>query len=279
MIHNYNLQFLTGGYTKVDPSWTMDVNHQDHCYKLYLPTSGSASLIIEDHEYPVEPGYLYFFSGYRLDRQICQTSMEGYWLHLAPRSLQLHYILSQAIPFHHFPAESFEWAQDTLKEVVHIFLPFHEEDKLSQRLHPNLPNDVMCRLQSVLLFIIGNVLETIDQQKTEKKLEALLHLKEATDFMDQQFIKNPSLKEIADQVHLSPNHFHRLFTQAFGVTPHTYMLSLRMNLAKERLTYSSDRIKQIATEVGYENPFQFSKMFKRHVGMSPKAYRLHKPEI
>ncbi len=277
MINNYNVKFLTGGFVRTTPDWTMDVDHQDHCYKLYLPIKGSVTLVMNGERRTIEPEHLYFISGWHIDRQECEDFMEVFWMHFTPDSLQLRYVLSQAAAFHAIPAPDIAWAHKALKQLNRIFQPFHENHKLSQRLRPQIPNDLMCRLQSILLFVIGDVLKDLDQEAVEETMKSMVTLQKASDFMDRYFLENPSLEEIAEQVHLAPNYFHKVFRNAFGTTPFNYMLNLRMNLAKERLSFSPRSIKEIAAKVGYGNEFHFSKTFKKHVGMSPKVYRQRRP--
>lgn len=78
------------------------------------------------------------------------------------------------------------------------------------------------------------------------------------------------LARIAD---LSPSRFHAVFKRALGVAPSRYLQSRRMRRAEELLIASDRLINEVAAEAGYQDPFHFSRLFKKLHGESPLAYR------
>ena len=72
---------------------------------------------------------------------------------------------------------------------------------------------------------------------------------------------------------LSYSHFRRLFRQSIGRSPHDYLLLCRMQKAAEALKEFHRPIKEIAFEAGYDDPAQFSKLFRQRIGLSPKQFR------
>ncbi|MBQ8342694.1 MAG: helix-turn-helix transcriptional regulator, partial [Clostridia bacterium] len=65
----------------------------------------------------------------------------------------------------------------------------------------------------------------------------------------------------------------RRFKQVVKVTPMQYVLSLRMANAKTLLETKDYNVTETANAVGYENALYFSRLFSKHVGMSPSAYK------
>ena len=84
------------------------------------------------------------------------------------------------------------------------------------------------------------------------------------------------LAGVAREACLSPYHFHRAFTQAFGETPHQYLTALR--LARARLLLETTRltVTEVAGAVGFESASSFCTLFRRTVGVSPSALRSEK---
>ena len=82
-----------------------------------------------------------------------------------------------------------------------------------------------------------------------------------------------SLQEIGLASHLSVNHLMRCFKQAFGMSPHTYLTSLKISRAQRLLKTTAMNITGIAEAVGFSSLGSFSLLFKRHYGLSPEAYR------
>lgn len=71
--------------------------------------------------------------------------------------------------------------------------------------------------------------------------------------------------------------FAKHFTEVMGRPPLTYLTECRMDEAEALLTDTDSSIAQIATSVGYADPFGFSAAFKRHRGVSPSAFRAATP--
>jgi AraC family transcriptional regulator len=82
-----------------------------------------------------------------------------------------------------------------------------------------------------------------------------------------------SLTTLAAMVHLSPDHFARLFKQATGQTPHQYVLACRMARAKQLLAETDMPLSAIGLQVGCTDQSYFTALFRKHVTMTPKAYR------
>lgn len=67
--------------------------------------------------------------------------------------------------------------------------------------------------------------------------------------------------------------FRKRFKNQIGSSPKQYFLMLKINQAKERLLKPLHNIKEIAVELGFDDPYYFSRLFKRKTGLSPRQYR------
>ena len=79
--------------------------------------------------------------------------------------------------------------------------------------------------------------------------------------------------EFAQRTHCSPRHFNRLFKQYIGLSPQEYILTMRLETAKDILLSSSLSIGRIADLVGFNDIYYFSKWFKAKTGLPPSKYR------
>ena len=77
----------------------------------------------------------------------------------------------------------------------------------------------------------------------------------------------------ARRLSVSYAHFRRLFEQFFKLPPGAFLLSARLEKAAALLNGTSQPIRQIAQECGFEDEFYFSRIFKKHMKASPKIYR------
>lgn len=81
------------------------------------------------------------------------------------------------------------------------------------------------------------------------------------------------LDRIAAESHFSSFHFHKLFLSNYGKTPHQMLSERRMGRAAHLLEHSSMSVTEVCFEVGFSSLGSFSSLFRRHFGMSPRAYR------
>ena len=82
-----------------------------------------------------------------------------------------------------------------------------------------------------------------------------------------------SLESLAAIVGLSRTSLAERFREAMGNTPMSYLRTVRMQRAIQLLSESTLNLEQVAQEVGYQDAFSFSKVFKREVGVAPRDLR------
>ncbi len=82
-----------------------------------------------------------------------------------------------------------------------------------------------------------------------------------------------SVAELAQQVHLSERTLRNLFYRRVGCSPLQYIRDRRLYVARELLRTTDILVKQISAQVGYGNPFYFSRDFKQKFGISPQDFR------
>ena len=72
---------------------------------------------------------------------------------------------------------------------------------------------------------------------------------------------------------MHPGHLARVFRVKYGTSVGAYVRGLRLTWAAERLADSDDAIARIAYEAGFFDQSHFTRMFRRHFGFTPHAYR------
>jgi AraC-like DNA-binding protein len=100
-----------------------------------------------------------------------------------------------------------------------------------------------------------------------------LHLLRAKDLIDREYARQLDVPALAREAHASTAHFSRSFRQAFGETPHRYLLRRRIERAKELLRGTELSVTEIGLEVGFRSLGSFSAAFRDLVGEPPSAYR------
>jgi AraC-like DNA-binding protein len=92
-------------------------------------------------------------------------------------------------------------------------------------------------------------------------------------FLDESCAEPVCLADAARAACLSAFHFHRLFRQAFGETPHTYLTRRRLERAARLLDQTDWPVRAICSDVGFQSLGAFSSLFRRRFGLSPRSYR------
>lgn len=105
------------------------------------------------------------------------------------------------------------------------------------------------------------------------RAELFRRVRRGQEYLHASACSDPDLAEIARQACLSPYHFHRAFTAAFGQTPHQYRNRLRLERARRLLESGALTVTEICGEVGFESAASFSTLFRQSFGVPPSAWR------
>jgi AraC-like DNA-binding protein/uncharacterized RmlC-like cupin family protein len=95
----------------------------------------------------------------------------------------------------------------------------------------------------------------------------------AIDFMQNHINGTLSLAEIAKQANLSVSHFAAMFHKKTGFAPIEYFNHLKIQKACQYLQFTELRMKEIADQLGIQDSYYFSRLFKKLMGISPLEYR------
>ncbi|RED61780.1 helix-turn-helix domain-containing protein [Cohnella lupini] len=98
-------------------------------------------------------------------------------------------------------------------------------------------------------------------------------LERAVRFMNERLTGTLKLSDIAQHAGISKQHLIYLFNQETGMPPIEYFLRLKMQKAGQLLSLTGMTVKEIAAYVGNSDPYYFSRLFKKIMGMSPTEYR------
>lgn len=102
------------------------------------------------------------------------------------------------------------------------------------------------------------------------KQQVLLELDE---YLFYHMSEKITLKALSEAIKLSPNYLSYLFKEIRGINLFEYIQAKKIEQAKELLATTSLNITEIAALVGFQDPFYFSKTFKKLAGRSPSQFR------
>ena len=98
-------------------------------------------------------------------------------------------------------------------------------------------------------------------------------VRKVQEFVDAHIAGRILVSDLGAVVQLSDAHFSRLFTRAFGLTPHAFVLRRRLELAARLMLESTESLTDIALCCGFTDQAHLCKHFRRSMGVTPAAWR------
>lgn len=124
--------------------------------------------------------------------------------------------------------------------------------------------ELSCALERILL-------EAARSAAGEKRGESLFG--RSLKYIHDHYNSEIKIPELASMENLSNSRYVARFTSAVGRSPMQYIVELRLRCACDLLENTDMSVKEVASLSGYDDPHFFSKLFKKHIGLSPSEYR------
>src|SRR5665648_265769 len=113
----------------------------------------------------------------------------------------------------------------------------------------------------------------LNQFREIRKTEENDPVAQSINFMLEHLNRKLKLEEIASETGLSASHYSRLFQNRTGHSPIDYFIQLKIQRACRLLDNSGWMIADVSREMGFDDQFYFSRVFRKVMGMSPGEYR------
>lgn len=146
-----------------------------------------------------------------------------------------------------------------------------EQSKKFRKIKDNLIKE-----NKVKQFILNISDDSARANINDEEKSNLVAVKLAKEYIINNFRKNITLKEVADEVFLSQNYLSELFKKEMGEGFYEFLSMYRINIAKELLITTNLRIYEISESVGYNDPVTFGRAFKKITGFTPNGFRNNK---
>lgn len=123
-------------------------------------------------------------------------------------------------------------------------------------------------MMSVALELFGQVL-----MSGERPMDARAELaRTITDFVRARSSQSLTLADVASAIHMSPNYLTSLYHSQTGMSLGRFILTERIARAKRMLRQPGSSVKSVGLELGFSDPFTFSRAFKRIAGVAPRQW-------
>ena len=234
-------------------------------YTLVLVTAGSGTLSWLGHQYPISAGRAFFiYPGVRhawwTDKEdLLSIAYVGFGGREARDYLE-EIAIDFAFPILSVSAEQKEELCGLICEILETLLA--SVDTVSAW----LARSTLWRILALVLEING------DESRLEPSPVSDL-VQSAISLLETHYSSTWTMSELARRLSISTSHLHRVFSQEIGMAPHEFLTRTRVAKAKTLLAGTDLQVADVASSVGITDPNYFSRMFRKHAGKPPTAYR------
>ncbi|MDR3708585.1 MAG: AraC family transcriptional regulator [Capsulimonadaceae bacterium] len=262
LVDSLSVRLFESGSLTIDTSWRAP-NVQSTYWRLYLNDRDGAGLILGGQLYPLRGGRLYFVPPGVKFSCTNSTQLTHFYIHfdlLGLPKTAMRALFSQPIRLEHagFIEEEARSTSRALRDTPFRDIIMH------------------CRLEALICEGLARYLEQIPEesyQELERMTNATAPIQPALEAIERELatpLRNPDLAALCS---LSTDHFTRVFHQCMNQTPAQYVQERRVMQAAQRLLYTNASIDAIAADSGFANRYYFTRVFTRHIGIGPAAYR------
>nr|WP_216855905.1 response regulator [Paenibacillus qinlingensis] len=160
---------------------------------------------------------------------------------------------------------------DLMEEMLAVGIdlqvsPEHRKD-WQQRMHQ------FYRFSDLIDFITDRILDILEQVSSAGGSREAQQMKMIKEYIENHYSENITLESMASQVFMNPYYFSSFFKKHTQENFKQYVTNIRMKNAVRLLLHTDLLVYEIAEQVGYHNPRQFSDMFKKNYGKLPQEYK------
>ena len=256
-----SLTVYNAGFQKCPPGYGWGPGVRDH-YLLHYIVSGRGTYESDGRTFVLGPGDAFLARPdtpiyYRADRA---DPWEYYWVGFAGPSAAL--LLAQT-PFSPGHPVLHMAAGDRLRRALLDIYKARGAD---------YPSAV--RMAGYLQAALGLLMDAAPARGTDALED---YARRGASFIQQNYSRDISVETVASHVGVSRSYLHRAFRAAFGCAPGAYLTDYRLDRASQLLRHSTLSVGAVAASVGFSDPFYFSRLVRRRMGLSPSDYRLSGP--
>lgn len=227
-------------------------------YLLMYIRRGYMTLELEGKIFTIPPGSFAFIDCYRPHSYDAISECECLWIHFDGPTAQAWY---QAVISHLGNVFTIADPISTISKMELLYKTFHSDRLIKEPLISQYINDILTEI-------------LLDTSNEDPASTCANRVEKAISYIKNHFAEDIVVDQLAAYVGLSLYHFIRIFTEETGLTPHRYLIDIRLNTAKYLLKNSTFSIKDICYNTGFSNESVFCSSFKKHLGITPTQYRL-----
>ena len=257
------------GYYRVDSGPIIKTNRPKgrRDYQLLYIMDGKAHFRFDGAEKIISKGEMILYRPYEVQSYFYhpQDKCQAFWVHFTGSDVD------KILDYYNLPNDKNIFYSGTSPDYQWLFEQMIRELQLCRANYKEL----LTMLLRHIFLLINRYLK----ENGKSGVDALNDIERSIRYFNENYTKDINIEEYAKSLHVSTCWFNRRFKQVTKVTPLQYILSLRISNAKMLLETKDYNVTETAYAVGFNNPLYFSRLFTKHIGMSPSEYKaLHSGE-
>ena len=128
-------------------------------------------------------------------------------------------------------------------------------------------------ITALFMLMVGKVYRHLKENRPSHMSKRSSQVYQSLQYIQQNIDQNIKVSELAKMSFLSINRYTDIFADLLGITPKQYILTQKIQKAKELLSTTDSNIGEVAASVGYTDPLYFSRIFKQFEGISPSDFK------
>lgn len=228
-------------------------------YSMEFVASGTGELIMEKETFPLSPGVIFTY-GPGIPHTITNNGKSP--------------LVKYFVNFNGLEAKELLSSRKILPVVMHTNNPESIlgtfEELTEYGIHQSPYSKSIC-LHLLEVLILKYAESVVSRENRESPAYSTYSRCRQT--INRYYLELDSLEELADRCHTDASYLCRLFGRFDHQSPYKYLMRLKMNHAADLLLNSGMQVKEVAVNMGYEDPYHFSRTFRNYMGLSPRDFR------
>jgi AraC-like DNA-binding protein len=130
----------------------------------------------------------------------------------------------------------------------------------------------LLRCRSIVEEVLFSVIRAVDREEQKKRVPHVFGIEKTARLIEQYPERSFTVGELAERASLSEPYYRKLFKQVTGYTPVQYQHWIKVNRAKDLLLSGECNVSEAAFQLGFDNVYYFSRLFKRVARINPSEY-------
>lgn len=256
----------TGKFQAPDNNW-IHLSRVLNDFELIVVTEGTLYLLDNDTKYEIQKGQ-YFIQAPGVRQKGYQPSeCSFYWLHFSPYQHQMldSFVYNQNNDKSHITLPNFGFIRNVDKVIL-----FMKQLQDSIRSYTNAIT--YSYLTTVILCELFNQMNSFSFLKSENTSRISM-LNDILDYIHSHLNENITVSQLADVFRYNEKYLSTFFHKSAGIPLKQYIIKEKMDAAKGMLNDTTKSISEIGYSLGFTDSHNFSKAFKKQVGITPTKYR------